>query len=86
MPGGKAEDGTFKLDTEVNPKQIDCSGAADQKTRYGIYRFLDADRLEICTGEEKERPTEFKSKAGTTGMSIVLKRAVPIAPEPRPKP
>ena len=39
MPGGKSDEGTFKLDPEVNPKQIDCSGAADQKTRYGIYRF-----------------------------------------------
>lgn len=88
MPDGKADEGTFKLDPDANPKEIDVIGA-DQKGRYGVYRFLAGDRFEICMGEEKERPKEFKSAAGTTRMAIVLTRAaepVPTVPAKDDKP
>jgi uncharacterized protein (TIGR03067 family) len=78
--GGKIVKGTLKFDPGASPKEIDVVEDDDRKAWSGIYRFLPDDRLEICMGEEKERPKEFKSAAGTTRMGIVLKRAAEPAP------
>jgi uncharacterized protein (TIGR03067 family) len=66
--GGDSFKGTFALDPAKVPKAIDFSPAGGQykgKTLRGIYE-IDGDMLKICFAEpDKERPTEFSSKAGS---------------------
>jgi uncharacterized protein (TIGR03067 family) len=76
MPTGEVEQGTFKLDPTINPKEMDIIDKADQKGLFAIYRF-DGDRLHVCLTQDKDRPTEFKSKLGTVRGMIVLRRAPP---------
>jgi len=69
--GGK--DGSFTLDTKKKPKEIDFTG--DDKTTKGIYTF-EKEQLELAMAEiGQDRPTEFKSQAGTRHGVIVMKRA-----------
>jgi RNA polymerase sigma factor (sigma-70 family) len=70
--GGDAKEGTFKLDPAKKPKEIDLMH--EGKTAQGIYR-LDGDKLTLCLDDaDKGRPTEFKSKAGTGLVLMVLRR------------
>jgi uncharacterized protein (TIGR03067 family) len=69
--------GTFKIDAGKTPKQIDVTaadGPEKGKTLRGIYELKGA-TLRYCVAEpEKDRPTEFASKAGSGRRLYVLKR------------
>jgi uncharacterized protein (TIGR03067 family) len=68
------EQAKFKLDATKKPKAIDITieGKGDVK---GIYE-LTGDTLKLCVGEPgTERPTEFKSPAGSRAVYVVFKRA-----------
>jgi uncharacterized protein (TIGR03067 family) len=71
---GDAVKGTFALDPSKTPKAIDFRPAAGQykdKTLRGIYE-IDGDMLKICFAEpDKERPTEFASKAAS-GCTLAI--------------
>ena len=63
-----SEDGTIKIDPSKTPKEINAttgSGPDKGKTWQGIYE-LDADTYKVCFAPpNKDRPTEFSSKAGS---------------------
>ena len=72
------ETGTFKIDPDKQPKTLTFkieSGEDKDKTQLGIYTFEDG-KLKICVVKagEKERPTEFKTKEGTTQSLFVFKK------------
>lgn len=66
---------TIKVDDKKNPKEIDFTDK-NSKINKGIYRFPDADTLELCMNldEKGARPGEFASKEKSGHMMIVLKR------------
>jgi len=73
--------GTFKLDANKKPKWSDVTyteGPDKGKTIKGIYE-VEGDTSRFCRAgtPEQERPTEFKTKAGTGGLASVYKRAKP---------
>jgi len=71
-----AKDIAFKIDPTKMPKQSDDT-LPDGKTIRGIYE-LDGDMLKsYVAGIDKERPTEFTSKAGTGNTLRVFKRVKP---------
>ncbi|HEV3146633.1 MAG TPA: TIGR03067 domain-containing protein, partial [Gemmataceae bacterium] len=77
MPGGKVEGGTFKLDPAAHPAaEIDVIDMNDQKGLFGIYS-LTGDNLVICMTQDKERPTQFMAKAGTTQWMLTLLKVPP---------
>jgi uncharacterized protein (TIGR03067 family) len=70
---------TVKLDPSQKPKAIDTvalGGKFKGKTGKGIYQ-LDGDELKLClpNQESKDRPTEFKSLAGSDLVVMTLKRS-----------
>ncbi|HEV3143576.1 MAG TPA: family 16 glycoside hydrolase, partial [Gemmataceae bacterium] len=77
MPGGKVEGGTFKLDPAAHPAaEIDVIDMNDQKGLFGIYS-LTGDNLVICMTQDKDRPTQFMAKAGTTQWMLTLRKVPP---------
>jgi uncharacterized protein (TIGR03067 family) len=72
----RSETETFKLFPNKTPKQIDV--IADSGVTFGIY-FIHNDDLLICwTGfNDKDRPTEFKTKSGTGHTLLELRRVPP---------
>jgi uncharacterized protein (TIGR03067 family) len=71
--------GTSKLNTKKTPKEIDAmytEGADKGKSYKGIYK-LEGDTLTFCRAgaPEQERPSEFKTKAGSGMFVSVYKRA-----------
>jgi uncharacterized protein (TIGR03067 family) len=70
--------GTLKLDASKSPKTIDIKatdGVGKGTVALGIYE-LDGDTLKECFDPDgKERPTEFKTAAGSGTVLRVLKRA-----------
>jgi uncharacterized protein (TIGR03067 family) len=80
--GKKFKEFSFKLDPAKRPKAIDLAVSDEQdkgKIGHGIYD-LDGDRLKICfpqdANAENERPTAFKSEAGSRLVLVTLKRQV----------
>jgi uncharacterized protein (TIGR03067 family) len=69
--------GTYKVDLDKTPKQIDITfteGPEKGKTIHGIYE-LDADVYKLCIGlAGKGRPAEFSSKPGSGQALEVLRR------------
>lgn len=69
--------GTQKLDPTKSPKTIDVTmseGPSKGKVMRGIYKF-DGDTLTVCFDPQgKNRPTEFKSPAGSENFLNVHKR------------
>lgn len=64
--------GTFKLDPEKTPRQIDIT--IEERSFKGIYKF-EGDQLIICLRDpEKGRPTEFTAEKGNDQGLIVLER------------
>jgi uncharacterized protein (TIGR03067 family) len=65
---GPDDKGTVRIDPAKQPKEMDVIGEEGPnkgKTFPAIYE-LDGDSLKICYDlDEKKRPTEFKSSAGT---------------------
>jgi uncharacterized protein (TIGR03067 family) len=76
---GKTEaEGTHKLDPTKTPKQIDAvrtKGPNAGQKMLGIYELTD-DTFKVCFAPpgKTERPTEFKSAAGSGQRLMVLKR------------
>ena len=67
---------TYKLDPSKKPRQIDIvyrMDGKDSKPVLGIFR-IENDTLTMCFGE-KERPTDFATKADDGRALFVLKRA-----------
>jgi uncharacterized protein (TIGR03067 family) len=95
LPAGQSSDSTFRLDPSQKPKAIDVTeeGHDGLQTLKGIY-MLDGDSLTICVAfKGEDRPKEFKVKAKSSTMLMVLKRptaALPVAPArpaaPQPPP
>jgi uncharacterized protein (TIGR03067 family) len=73
--------GTVKLDTTKKPKAVDTTyteGPNTGQTLKGIYE-VDGDTAKFCRAgaPDQDRPTEFKTKAGSGGLFSVYKRAKP---------
>jgi uncharacterized protein (TIGR03067 family) len=73
--------GIFKLDPSKKPKAVDTTyteGPDKGKTFKGIYQ-LDGDMEKFCRAGSPEdaRPTEFKTRSGTSAIVAVYKRAKP---------
>ena len=71
--------GTSKFDASKKPKTVDVTyteGPDKGKTLKGIYE-VEGDTAKFCRAgtPEQERPTEFKTKAGSGGLASVYKRA-----------
>ena len=70
--------GSMKIDPGKSPAHIDFTyedGPAKGKTLKGIYKF-EGDTLTFCYGGfDKDRPSEFASKADSGSILIVQKRA-----------
>ncbi len=75
---GTSQEGTFKIDPNKRPKQIDStagSGPDKGKISLGIYE-LDDDTQKFCFAPPgKDRPKEFSSKPGSGHLLQVWKRA-----------
>ena len=75
--GEQTDRGTVKLDPAAKPKTMDITGTDGPnkgKTLVAIYE-LSGDTLKVCydlTG--KDRPKEFKTKAGTQLFLVTYKR------------
>lgn len=70
--------GPFKLDAGRQPKWIDITDRASERTMRGIYELTN-EQLRICVNDrppdDKHRPTTFDIKAGNSnGLVMVLKR------------
>ncbi len=78
--------GTQKLDPSKSPKTINAmiaQGDGKGDILLGIYE-LDGDTLKVCFDTEgQQRPSEFKSDAGSENLLVVYKR-VRIGDEPKP--
>jgi uncharacterized protein (TIGR03067 family) len=78
-PGGKTEEGNFKLDPSQKPTAIDImplTGKNSGKTLPGIYS-IEGDMLKICVakGHHVARPTGFKGGDGVVFLVLKRKRA-----------
>lgn len=76
--GGQTDEGSVSVDPAKTPRQMDIAGKVGPnagKTLKTIYK-LDGDSLVVCYElGGGERPTEFKTKAGTTQFLAEYKRA-----------
>jgi uncharacterized protein (TIGR03067 family) len=68
-----AREGTFKLDTTKNPKEMD-SISTEEEVSLGIYE-LEPDSYKICFAPPgKPRPTRFNSEPGSGQILQVWQR------------
>jgi uncharacterized protein (TIGR03067 family) len=74
-------EGTFTLDPMKKPPAIDVELIEkDGKTKRGLGIYeLDGDTLKLCM-DPKERPTDFKTKAGSEAKLTIYKREKPEVP------
>jgi uncharacterized protein (TIGR03067 family) len=85
-PGKPVAEGTFKLDADANPKEIDAIRNHDERGMRGIYR-LDGDKLTICMGEPgPQRPREFRTGPDTGPLLMVTLRRATSGVTPGPLP
>jgi uncharacterized protein (TIGR03067 family) len=92
-------EGTFELDPTRSPKSLTITiltknaktplGTEAPRAMLGIYRFLDADTLEICMVPDpdhpEERPTKFETAPNKFIALATLKRVPAKTPAERPK-
>jgi uncharacterized protein (TIGR03067 family) len=75
--GGAPDKGTVKLDPSAKPKAMDITGTEGPnkgKTILAIYE-VEGDTLQVCYDlGGKNRPAEFKTKAGTQLFLVTYKR------------
>lgn len=78
--GKEVDQGTVKLNPAAKPKEIDITGTDGPnkgKTILAIYE-RDGDTLRVCYDlGGKNRPTEFKTQAGTLLFLVTYKRENP---------
>ena len=78
--GKNPDQGTVRLDPSAKPKALDVIGTEGPnkgKTIRAIYE-RDGDTLRVCYDlSGKDRPTEFKTKAGTQLFLVTYKRKKP---------
>jgi len=78
--GKSVDQGTVKLKPTAKPKELDITGTDGPnkgKIILAIYE-RDGDTLRVCYDlGGKERPTEFKTKAGTQQFLVTYKREKP---------
>jgi uncharacterized protein (TIGR03067 family) len=78
--GKSIDKGTLKLDLATKPKAMDIIGTEGPnkgKTFLAIYE-RSGERLRICYDlDGKNRPTEFKTKAGTKTFLVTYEREKP---------
>jgi uncharacterized protein (TIGR03067 family) len=72
------EEGTFTLDPDKKPRQIDFkigTGQDQGKDQFGIYE-LDGDTLKICVAAPgaEVRPTDFKTGPESQTALVVMRR------------
>ncbi len=70
-------EGTHKMDASKTPKQIDANDTVGptKGKDYGIYEFKGDDEFRVSFSPEgKERPADFKTKAGTGQFTHFWKR------------
>jgi uncharacterized protein (TIGR03067 family) len=83
-PGKPVQEGTFKLDPDASPKEIDAIRNDDQVSR-GIYK-LDGDTLTVCMGDvSPNRPREFRTGPDTGPVLLATFRRATAADAPAPK-
>ena len=75
--GDSVDEGTFTLDTSSDPRGMEIKGTSGPnkgKTIPAIYE-LKEDTLKVCYNlEGKDRPTEFKTNAGSKFYLVTYKR------------
>jgi uncharacterized protein (TIGR03067 family) len=84
LPDGRVENGTYQLDSDSRPAQIDSTTESKDGVEKGIY-VLEGDTLKLCLASGGgARPREFVTSAGTDQLLIVLRRdtARPVETEP----
>lgn len=75
LPSGAVEKGTYKLDEDESPAQIDATTEGNEGTQRGIYS-LEGDSLKMCFAFQGPRPKEFPSKAETGLLLLVFERGM----------
>jgi uncharacterized protein (TIGR03067 family) len=77
--GQEKIEGTFRLDSSANPRQIDIlpdNGPDRGRVQPGVYEF-DGDKLKICAAPPgKERPAGFETK-DKPGQTLLILRKQP---------
>ncbi len=69
---GEAKEGTYKLNPDKNPKEIDID-LKEKNIGEGIYQ-LDQDELKLAIDDEGKRPTVFTTEDGKRHPVFLLKR------------
>jgi len=75
LPSGVVETGTYSIDTQKSPREIDSTTEGKAGTQHGIY-IVEGDVLKMCLSSQGARPAEFATKQGSDLLLIILKRAV----------
>src|SRR5262249_41377221 len=78
--GKQVDQGTVKLNPSAKPKEMDITGTDGPNTGKTILAIYErnGDTLRICYDlSGKNRPTEFKAKAGTQLFLVTYKREKP---------
>ena len=75
LPGGRVENGTYKLEAAKLPREIDATTEGKSGIERGIYA-VDGDRLKLCLATSGgQRPKRFVTAEGSDQILIVLRRA-----------
>jgi len=74
FPDGRVEKGTYRIDADKRPGQMDATTEGREGIERGIY-LLERDVLKLCIARnDGPRPREFATKIGSGDLLIVLRR------------